>query len=330
MLFNAVKVKQLGSGVYGTTYLYKYINDELAVFKFEKIDVSEHESSYWRQVQFDDDVASKNPTLFLTMEFHGIQKNVNDLYKYKQYRETEIKEYPWKLTYCVLIVQKPYLKQTLAKNWPLNPEKNSINFLRFVKTFNALKSNGYEHGDTHFNNWMTDDKDEIWLIDYGTITNKAWEYKYWSGVSVEMDLIRSLRMFLMDPYFDDEMQPKPTWSWVNEDKIMKVMHEERNLEALKLISKEIKSRKSVYAEVLEILCVLFDWKGYISCRSSWNGTMAVYPEPNQPMKISILKVIKHLYDDNYRSLIEFAESKIALDITKKTFSDHKVYLMDSS
>ena len=101
-------------------------------------------------------------------------------------------------------------------------------------------------------------------------------------------------------------------------------------EALKLISKEIKSRKSVYAEVLEILCVLFDWKGYISCRSSWNGTMAVYPEPNQPMKISILKVIKHLYDDNYRSLIEFAESKIALDITKKTFSDHKVYLMDSS
>ena len=198
-MFHIEILKKLGEGVFGTTFLINYINKKEAVIKLEKIDIEEHENSYWRQIQFDQEIAQFHKDLFLTIQSHGIIQNCGPEFRRKVYKKKETETYPWILTYGVFIVYTPVLETNVYPNLPLSLDQIKVNFLRVARTFDILKKNKYIHGDAHLNNWMLDKEGLLWLIDYGTITKTTWSFRYNSTFGIEMDVVTSLFLFIQNP-----------------------------------------------------------------------------------------------------------------------------------
>lgn len=324
--------KKINSGFFGTTYLIEYIANKHAIIKLEKIDIDESENSYWRQLQFDKEICQLNKHLFLTIEAHGVINNCGPEYKKKVYKRRFIENSPWFVTYGVFVIQTPVLQKTVFDAYPLNEEKQAVNFQRYIQTFDILKKNGYTHGDTHLNNWMIDEKDEIWLIDYGTVTKNKWKFKWNPTLGFETDVLFSLRLFVNDPYV--ALEKKGYFIHVDYPGIVRAMNTSNNIQYInQYCSEKAKSEKANLQFIFELLLMLLDWKSYSKCVFPISNSIPSFSfandgqipsneisfytmeEPIQNMKDQVLYVISQLYADSYTDLVAYS---------KKYFEESKI------
>jgi predicted Ser/Thr protein kinase len=73
IIYGHTKIKELGSGGNGTAYLVDY-NGTNMVYKLEKMDVYDEntplQSEYYRQIDFNDNIAKYHPDKFLILKAH--------------------------------------------------------------------------------------------------------------------------------------------------------------------------------------------------------------------------------------------------------------------
>ena len=118
-------IKELGSGGNGTAYLVKKGKEKL-VYKLERMDVFDEDkplqSEYYRQVDFNKNIAIHHPDKFMILKSHGIIIDCEYVHpqheeKIKQYRGRRKKRYIRKNSQpnCCFLLYTPYLDGDFAK-----------------------------------------------------------------------------------------------------------------------------------------------------------------------------------------------------------------------
>ena len=299
-MLNIETKEVLGNGVNGTVYLCEYNGDD-AVVKFENVDTNTPDNRYQVQVNFDREVAKLNPLFFTAIKMHGIVNDSNFVqptpdFLYDSNVATRYKKrikLERDLDYSTFSVQTPVMKTTMRANGVMIHSHQVPNLKRAMQTFNILKKAKWTHGDAHGENWMLDKNDKLWLIDYGCMQNKI-------TPEFQLDVIFTLWFFAREPYWE-------SWNKCGEPQLddyetflEKIKQETKNAPYLNAIPDEADDAVKENAAVL--LCVLFDWELYVKC-TGLRSKKFDFNEQQQPNKFMIAHIIRHLYDDNYDSVL---------------------------
>jgi adenylate kinase family enzyme len=202
--------KEIGSGANGTTYLVSNKNNEELILKIERTDVyneSEQLSSeYYRQVEFDENIAKKYPNNFMILEKHGIIDNCDYIHprieEFKKDMEPDrIKRFDRKNSQptCYYLLYSPYLDGELKTvRTKIMEDKNLfVDFLyQIIYSINILKKSGYSQNDLNERNIMykkSGNSYKWYIIDYGHIYHKKYpesEKDKDIGKKYDMDLYK--------------------------------------------------------------------------------------------------------------------------------------------
>lgn len=181
-------IKELGSGGNGTVYLIES-NKQKLIYKLERLDIYNKntplQSEYYRQIEFNEDIAKYYPDKFMTLLSYGVI--LNCLYKHpkheeliKKYFGDRLRRYIRKNSQpnCYFLIYKPYLDgsyRDIRDKIKKNP-KLFLDFMyQIISSLNILRKKGYVHNDTNLDNIMykkNHNKYQWYLIDYGNICNK--------------------------------------------------------------------------------------------------------------------------------------------------------------
>lgn len=170
--------KELGEGAFGKTYLAIDSKKNKYAYKIEKI-VKEHikktlKSNYWREIEFNENVAKKYPEQFMTLYDYKIQypcdyKNnsilANVRFKQDIINDKIIKN---KSTYCAIKLWS--LVDSIIKNLLIsNKLSNCVYYDLFIQIINIiyiLDKHNYIHNDLHPSNiaYIKTDKEYITIL----------------------------------------------------------------------------------------------------------------------------------------------------------------------
>ncbi len=210
--FNDIKIiNTLGSGMYGTTYLAKYNNDNYAL-KIQHILPSDRNKSYkkglWRELdlyEYINSLSESQQTFFTKLYDYEIIDNCN----HKQIRPFKIdlkdKKNKWamilleldKSNWCAKFLTEYKGRKTLGdylSNNTLSINQTYSIILQICNIMVILYDGGYSHNDLHTGNIMlnyTEEKTfkflnkripfngfQISAIDYGEVLHKKFRIKY--------------------------------------------------------------------------------------------------------------------------------------------------------
>lgn len=186
------KVRILGKGHYGTTYLLKHKNKQYA-FKIQKILESERENDnqnyIWREIDFNNNFIAKlnvdDKYFFMEIYDYEITNNCN----HKQFTITnnsdeyniELDKSDYCIYYLMELINGLTVNDFIYYNLKLNYKISSkllINLgLQFIKSIQLLSSYGYSHNDIHFDNMMLT-KIPRNCKSFNLNNNKIKKYKY--------------------------------------------------------------------------------------------------------------------------------------------------------
>ena len=187
---NIKLIKEIGSGFNGTAYLAEYNNIQM-IYKIEKMDNYDKSklftSIYYRQIDFNENIAINNPNKFLVLKSHGIIYNCeykhpgwNRLNKMKKKQKKRFLEKNSQSN-CYYLLYYPYLDGTFntIKNIILSNSKLFIDFMyQIIDSINIMRKNGYSQNDISANNIMykkiNDLQYQWYIIDYGNLYNNKY------------------------------------------------------------------------------------------------------------------------------------------------------------
>jgi len=181
-------IKELGSGGNGTAYLVKRGNEKL-VYKLERMDVFDEDkplqSEYYRQVDFNKNIAVHHPDKFLVLKSQGIIIDCEYVHpKHEEFMKHFGKErkrrYVRKNSQpnCYFLLYSPYLDGSFVhvRNRIHKSPKLFLDFMyQIISSINIMRKKGYSQNDYGPNNIMykkIGNKYQWYLIDYGNICHK--------------------------------------------------------------------------------------------------------------------------------------------------------------
>lgn len=195
-LCDCQNVKYLSSGGNGSVYLV-IVDDEKFIYKIEKMDKYDENniltSEYYRQIEFDRDVAINYPNKFLVLKNHGLITDCT--YEHPKYKdvikklsennnlhpraERALKRFIRKNSQrdCYWLVYVPYLDGSYneIQTQIYNDDNLFLDFLyQVIDSINIMKTNGYAQNDLNPNNIMYKkirNKYRWYIIDYGYVYN---------------------------------------------------------------------------------------------------------------------------------------------------------------
>lgn len=149
----SIKIKKkIGEGVMGTVYLAKSNGNEY-IYKIEKLDDHNEgtKSTYVRQIDFDENVASRYPERFMTLKQYGVILDCDHKQKINKKANKKNKEND-----CVYLLYKPLLDGTLGKFMDKNKSNKQYLSMIYslVKSIQIMRKEGYSHRDLHDGNIM--------------------------------------------------------------------------------------------------------------------------------------------------------------------------------
>ena len=203
LLDNITLKKELGEGAFGKIYLAIDKKKNKYAYKIEKI-VKEHikktsKSNYWREIEFNENIAKKYPDQFMTLYDYKIQypcdyQNNSTLanVRFKQHLIND-KINKKKSTYCGIKLWSlvdGIIKKLLLSNKISNCVYYDL-LIQIINIIYILDKNNYKHSDLHPSNiaYINTDKEYIKIlnkqipthgyiikiIDYGSIRNKTYD-----------------------------------------------------------------------------------------------------------------------------------------------------------
>ena len=227
---NITIVKTLGSGMFGTTYLAKYNNNNYAL-KIQNILKSNKNKSYknslWRELDLYDYINNLKPpqqNFFTKLYYYEI---IDDC-KHKQIRSykidlNKIKEFAKldKSNWCIKLLTEykgnKTLQQYIYNNTLTVPQTYSI-ILQICNIMLILYEGGYSHNDLHTGNFMlnlTEEKTFTFLnkripynglhitaIDYGEVLHKKFKINYKDYLQ---DFIKNRKGFFFEELYSNIM-----------------------------------------------------------------------------------------------------------------------------
>ena len=203
LLDNITLKKELGEGAFGKIYLAIDKKKNKYAYKIEKI-VKEHikktlKSNYWREIEFNENIAKKYPDQFMTLYDYKIQypcdyQNNSALanVRFKQHLIND-KINKKKSMYCAIKLWSlvdGIIKKLLLSNKISNCVYYDL-LIQIINIIYILDKNNYKHSDLHPSNiaYINTDKEYIKIlnkqipthgyiikiIDYGSIRNKTYD-----------------------------------------------------------------------------------------------------------------------------------------------------------
>jgi len=181
-------IKELSSGGNGTAYLVERGGEQL-VYKLEKMDVFDEttplQSEYYRQIDFNKNIAINHPDKFLVLKSHGIifdceyvhpktesfNKNPDENRKKRFIRKNSQPN-------CYFLLYSPFLEGTYrtVRNIISKNQRLFLDFMyQIIDSINIMRKEGYSQNDPSFDNFMykkNGDNYQWYIIDYGNACHK--------------------------------------------------------------------------------------------------------------------------------------------------------------
>lgn len=306
-------IKKIGEGFNGTVFLIEF-NGEKMIYKIEKLNDFDQglKSIYYRQIDFNENVACHYPNRFMVLKSYGIIENC----KHKQQIPANVKG-KWKkmlieknnLPRCCYLIYSPVLDGTF-----MSIKKKvfkSINlyydmFYQVVDGLNIMRNAGYTHQDLHSNNIMFSGKTKLkwYIIDYGGIGNKKYPVSK-DDIKRKEYISLDLIVFLWNCAIDNSAE-----DYANKNGIKKVKYPIflKRLKALPEYKELLKylpktNNKIIINDCLSLLLCIFYYEKFKKClgfvESKWDKFKL-----NVPDLELVLYCIKHCEDKNYLSILK--------------------------
>lgn len=185
MQTNIQLIKKIGSGGNGTAYLAEYNNIKM-IYKIEKMDEYDKTnpltSEYYRQIDFNENIAINNPNKFLVLKSHGIiydceykHPGWNTLDKMPEHRKQRFIRKN-NQSNCYYLLYYPYLDGDFKsiKNLIYDNSQLYIDFMyQIIDSINIMRKKSYSQNDISQQNLMYKKINELqyqwYIIDYGNI-----------------------------------------------------------------------------------------------------------------------------------------------------------------
>lgn len=170
--------RKLAHGVMGTVYLAR-VGKKSYIYKLEKVDKDAVERMdlsvpFFRQIDFDKQVAQRYPKNFLTLKSWGIVNACNHRQPIPHWASGDFRkelEKKNKSTVCVFLMYGPVLQFSWEELRPTifkSKAKYHGAVVHLLKAISVLYATNYRHGDLHAGNVMGDGK-QWYIIDYGRV-----------------------------------------------------------------------------------------------------------------------------------------------------------------
>jgi len=192
------KIKDLESGFCGNVAIVKNNIGELLFLKVERLDstpsnsktIPDYESEYYRQIDFNEQVAKYNTDKFMVLEKHGILKNcdfIKDKLKQRMLDldfNTKNSSRKDSQPHCYYLLYKTVLDGTFkdVSNKIKKNKKLLLDFIiQVISAINIYRKLGFIHADITTRNIMFKKINCVYkwyIIDYGNITNSKYPDSY--------------------------------------------------------------------------------------------------------------------------------------------------------
>lgn len=319
---NMTIIKELSSGANGTAYLVERGGVKM-VYKIEKMDVFDEntplQSEYYRQVDFNKNIAIEHPNNFLVLKSHGIIYDCEYVHPKTEEFEKSIDENRKRIfkrkntqSDCYFLLYTPFLDGSYREIRKIiyQDPKLFIDFIyQIINSINIMRKKGYSHNDLHSNNLMykkINDGYQWYIIDYGSVYHEKFPIS-------EMDKdIRELTLYSMDLVnFINMCIDKNLIDFIHDHNIIQLPLNDfiKNLKNEPEYNKIIKYiptlivKEEIYNKfTIQITKILFP-KIYLKCIGAPKELYEKYENKQLYPKI-LLYCLKHCFDETYDNILQ--------------------------
>jgi serine/threonine protein kinase len=289
-------------------------NGEEFVYKIEKCkdcNILNSWNTFTIQIDFNEKVAKHHPGKFMTLISYGIINDCNHIQKIEKWRASKDKHTiadKNKNKICYFLIYKPVLKHTFYELKHKISADDDLYFkylYQILDQINIMKKAGYQHGDLHDKNIMSDGE-KMYIIDYGSMDHRKYNDKEKNIAKgcVSKDLIKVLWSTLINPIYLHIMKNK-----------LKLMDYALFIKELEKIPEVINLKKNIpknilceseYKDVLTLLVAVSRYDIYKKTLGYGDKKYVQYNlKISQKKRNFIIFCINHLNDKDYSKILNY-------------------------